>query len=895
MLWKSYILSLLPCFIITKCEVFAGNFGRFEFDIIKHVQVKAKSNNSSVVKFKNISCVVHYYNLILEPKPDEMRSKSMQFYFCLNCVFADWIQNELFKLIEGVPYLRYVELGSSINDEFRNKVSVETIANISVIIERFLNVLFAIVNMYTYPAHIDTGLMKSLLLLYFKLNVITNLYSNNNNVRAESVGTSSTTSGHDGVIIPLILDSINAFQRYYALNCDVSSWYYDESTIFGYSTKAPNSNERINIDQFFLDIYSKDTVPHDRCTIGRILLRDILQSEEDIVAREISKVKLKLVHGYVHIKDILAEFGNSYNLEFVLWYQRIVHRAIVKIVCTKMLDTLGSKHDFSFGTIVAFKVLNFLFSDFTDLPQRLVDIFSLLASDNVLNTDNYTAIKKTVGNYLGGRYVHDETVYFASRLPFFHIEVIAEKSISSLEHFLNTIMNKIADYRCMVNVLKFLNVDKAKYYLPHVQRSFTVDDILGKMFRRNTLAARPRLPGHDKQTIDPEVPDTCSWHDENKQRGRETQLKIIDNRDLQDKTCNYLIMVYKICVDSVVDQSRHESLEDRSAYLSELKNTVYTITHYLEINLFKTNHRSASLSQVAFSLAAMGKIVGSQLAQDDARLLYSEGLPYLYAVMTTLNEYGLMHCGPPKYNFLMFNNFDAIDKRIYVDERKSFLEHLGRPKYVAKDGVRLSTIYGLYEVYKDEADLKYLLFYWRGETRTFKNIFNNLRNTVMDPVYVYELHDVYFKYVLAKIYYETFVYVDRLCAIEMNVVNAEQTLFLERFGFYQVFYTTCMLPPDNFPRPFRYFIGLLNLYLSKFFKYASNHSVFLPHTQDKIKVEKEFAKLGVVVNKPLTTDNKQSFNMDEESLKASEFKSKIESIVASINNTFIERFVEKYI
>jgi hypothetical protein len=533
-----------------------------------------------------------------------------------------------------------------------------------------------------------------------------------------------------------------------------------------------------------------------------------------------------------------------------------------------------------------------------NLPKSLVNSFRFfIARGENLTHNDYLKLETELNNYLTEKEMENDEVYEASRLPDFEMKVIAEESISSLEQFLEALMNKITDYKCMANVFRLLNAEKEKYYLPHKQRSFTVHNFVRDKLR--TLEPQIISPRNKWKNLTEHVTGASI---DNYRSEQKSYRQIKDNIYLVGETCKYITSVYKHCIKALrtINRANYMCWNERVA---KLKSINATITNLLKINLFDTNHRSNTLNQIFFDIVPMNAIVLNRILQKNDALLYTEVLSYLFMVMTELNKYGLRHCQPPSYKYMLINNIESKpnSKQSCEDERNSFLSKMMLvSKSGNENGPQLSMLNNLYNFYETQLKKGFIykdsiLFYWRGETRTFRNIFNNLRDTVMSPSYLYELNDVYYKLILANVFYETNIFISLL---RIDQINLSSHLIM-----YKWLTDSDLLSKDDFPKAFIYLIQQLNSFVRKYFNNAVMHDKFPTfELSEKYYVEMEFKRLGVILD---VTESKLSsivIGMNDKNIKKQmkwieTFKSKFNEIMNSgkyVKQTFLDQFLNKY-
>ncbi|KAF0697736.1 Uncharacterized protein FWK35_00035595, partial [Aphis craccivora] len=194
--------------------------------------------------------------------------QSNKFYFCINCYFAEWVQNQLIELIQDMPKKFEEDINKS--DKSIKYIMEKT--------EYFINVLSNFINKHSYNSMskmVDTS--------FFQLLVSTNILLN--------YVLSNDTEMNVEKTLTRILRIINKAQKFMAYNCDIISSDYNNKYFFSYSmTKSKTNKYSIDIDNFFnlLRSYNLVTIERERCKVEDILLRKLISSD-DIVYAELEK------------------------------------------------------------------------------------------------------------------------------------------------------------------------------------------------------------------------------------------------------------------------------------------------------------------------------------------------------------------------------------------------------------------------------------------------------------------------------------------------------------------------------------------------------------------------------------------------------------------------------
>jgi hypothetical protein len=169
----------------------------------------------------------------------------------------------------------------------------------------------------------------------------------------------------------------------------------------------------------------------------------------------------------------------------------------------------------------------------------------------------------------------------------------------------------------------------------------------------------------------------------------------------------------------------------------------------------------------------------------------------------------------------------------------------------------------------------------------------------MSPSYIYELNDVFYKLVLANIYFETKLFVYPFTIFEQSAETLNSNDFM-----YLSYIKADLVDKTNFPKQFKYLIQQLNDFLRFILQSTYHFEIFPPSVFGEIDMEEEFKKIGVVINlvqleatiSTMKYRNPLS-NFNKESNRFNRFLNKVSGIVnltKKVNDKFINRFVDQY-
>ncbi|VVC35983.1 Hypothetical protein CINCED_3A021619 [Cinara cedri] len=714
---------------------------------------KKINNNLFAVQFKSVSCQIYYYDSEYAKTPEsEDKNKSLsKFYVCMNCIFAEWIQNKLFKFVKGFPLLYQSKLMDEY-DAYKSdfKKSLAVLNGIMEQTVRFINILFNFLNIVTYSAFMDIDLLKTLLSFSFKINYINNL-----------------------------------------------QYQYDEAT-------------ENDINEFLREIkpMNLETV-REYCSTKQMLLGNILVDSVDTncVTKDLEMVYFECEcenNVSINTQAFFEKIKFSDNLEVIFWYMKSVYIAIVKLISKKTLLALEDillnrkkkenviKLNGDFFTW--FDTIHFFFSIYSDLPLELIDSFRRLIKNRIIDDESLQKLMKNLRMYNTNK-----LKYKKSELYYPKVKISVRHSLDrSLEDFMNSMINKIDDYKCFVNLLEFLYVEYSRYYTPYmknVKKVFTFMEV--------------NLCGNGAREQYKPLNNLYEYFNtESSKPSMSTSVYLANNYDSAVKNgCDLVVKLYQYCFETfiVLNDIQFKYTNTNDIDFNEVKENINSIINYLTDSTIK--YENTSLNRITFNLIPLIPFVGVQLYD---KRIYSELKRLVHVIMSELNTYGIDYCVPPSNNYLLFNNIDLdrIGKHnTYFVEWQKYIDSLSVKK-------ELPSYSDLSKIYSDQYPFilvydQIVLFKWKGELKPLTYIFLNINNAITSSIYVNALYDLYFKFTLVVMFYEAQCLMKHLDADKRNINVEEMT-----YGKYVI----AKLPPESdFPPYFNEFISNYSLYMISYY------------------------------------------------------------------------------
>lgn len=868
-MWFDYsrIHFLLLALATMRSDVSADRLG----DLLLAVRVSTTSatisETVSRVMIENVTCDIYVYDEKKAGEHADDLESTAKFYTCVNCVFAGWLQDQLIEFVGRFPTLYQPALLSKYDGLVRKHFDGpdETLDRITGFAARFVNVLFNFMDAYTSASMVDASFLRTLLSFGFAIDYLKTAYADDG---AADDGTDRKTS--DDAAISRILRTVNAAQMFRALNCDVSAPFYDNALFYGYTKPVPAVTDGPDIRRFLRHIRPAGLETHlERCTGGRMLLRDVLASA-DVVARELSSVfvYVECPQGKVPPSfdaRFAEKVARTHDLDVILWYQKVVYDVLLRLLCFKAKRELlrlpyGER---AVEITQGFDVLSFMWAESTDAPPVLANALSSLAAGKALNQQDEAAVTKAVTDFLNSQIAMPPERPL--RLPSFNVNVYYKVTDSKLEPFMDAIINRVDDYKCFVRLFRTLNADYRKYYMPHARNLRRVYKFVRQkacVVKTGASGSRadgkgPETDGSTTETVRsrprPSLPESGEGGSGSNESGirkeRKKKSPVVEIRktpDNDDNVCSGLIGMYQYCFETllVLNDCRAAEVREPGAGLSclpEVGKNIEAVAWYLAS---ASNLRDHSIKKMSFDVAAVQTMAGDRFWLGG---LYDELQRHLYVVMAELNKSGLQFCRPPKYGYLLFNNVDVSStgqhRRFHVWWNK-FMPTVG-----PEPGAKLSKLDVLIGEYRDNARdfVRYrraVKLYWKGATMSADEIFRNASHAVSGPDYAYALYDVYFRFSLAAMYYEA----QSLFKTADVVYNADPSLIKNFHRVFDVFVEKSAVDENCFPRVYRTLIADYNSNVSKAYSRVIATGNFHINSAVFKALKVQFAALGIFID-----------------------------------------------
>lgn len=476
------ILIFFLCFLTSRIvETFPDTFEEFRDNAKKYgITSEVVGQNKSIVYINNKSYEIHIYDPVDDKstrKRDETDPTSKivekplvtkrvfydntlhKLYISINCEFVEWTRDELLKMLEPCPSL-YKKQFQSVDDKIYSKYCKNSGTAFNYMInniQRFIDILLNFQKMYSsvHDTSIDTDVLTSFLALIFKMDILNGLCVS-----------SSQTHVSDVLIVRLLLESLNSFQRFSYFHCKLST-YYDNKILYGFFMNEHDIKDK-TIEPFLNDIQQLNLESLRNCNAKQMILLDM-------ISREFGDTTWKMSEASVLFKDVLPKIEVSHDTSILFWYQKYVLDMIMKFlfITAREYFTTNPLQCFSDNEVTDFEsIYSILIFGVQNLPWDLIDCLSLLAEKIkgkycVGDHEFINTITKCINSI--------STIQFAKTVIFIQEEndvIHVNDNVdsipnSTLDKFIRYLNENSEELKCFVRLFEFLsNKSDTTYFMP---------------------------------------------------------------------------------------------------------------------------------------------------------------------------------------------------------------------------------------------------------------------------------------------------------------------------------------------------------------------------------------------------------------------------------------------
>lgn len=777
----------------------------------------------------------------------------VKFYTCMNCEFAVWTRDELFKVVEIFPI---VYDSNFVNNIFRDQFSkvvykLDRIANAT---DRHIDILFNVTQSID-SSTIDESLLVALLGLRLKIDYIKTLHK-----RGDEVYDTLSSNGLDREIVQLVLKSINEIEIFSALNCGVTTFYDDKL----FERRLMDEQDDNESTRFLRDIepLNLESTGENRCSMLRMLLGGVLNGENNL-SRGMMYVEISSIcGGIVLLKDIFDEIRSAHGLEVIYWYQRCIIHIIMSLLCEKIKQFLSSYdvHQVIPSTIRrTFQNINAqLFSGPIGIPVGIIDCFELLASKTQLTSNEMSFVNEQISHYLKDLTDSvnlNKRHYRRNNMNENDEDSLKNLLFSPLEEYLAEIELNIDEYKCFMQLYKLLTREFYSYYAPFVMNyEKIVDFVVSSKFCDWTVDAEFASNWYQRYYVIKHlnviftnisyITGVFYEYEIDGKRIIETDItKNPTKSQLINQGCVYIMTLIYFCFDVIKNYNTPTTtaISDSDTFFSAFLE-LYKIREALaEVVKIYPNHY---FQKIAYQLLPYIDILGEKWMN---KFTISDSFVRIISLfVNVLNYYGLEYCYPPNHNFIMFNKF-YVDKyggkNVFAEEVETFLLTIKSKKrfefrLTNVNFVSLTSMFRTYEMSSGKLSRhkNIIRFEWNGKQTGIAEIYMRMVSSLVRSHYFYAFFDILFKFYLATIYREISVFYRACKTVETNVGDSN--------SFKNVIEN--ILNIVAIPKQFQGIIGRLNEYLTLIYEeiYEKiNHENDVRDLEER--THKTFQKIGV--------------------------------------------------
>lgn len=819
---KMFFFFFTYVYTVSKTGVFSNRLSELENNVSK-LRIKSSWLNSSTstVFIGTSTYEIYFYEHSgLKYFSRFFDNTLIKFYTTVNCVFAEWTRDKLFKLVKPIPLLYQSKFLDEYNDVFLKHFdkSQKVVNKIIHKTEKFIDVLMNFINIYlsANDTSNDTHMLRVLLSLNFKINFI----------RTLDAETPTDENNKDFVLVRMMLGVLNWIQNFIFLNCKLSS-HYSNKQFFGFSEKEQKNG--LSVSKLFQKITPLNLESRERCSVKQMVLFGV-------IPRTFGHISWKIQNGIVTVKHVVQKIQNCPDLEIIHWYQVNIFRTITKLLLTKIRHHCALHKNISKDIFNRFETMHSrVLRGIVNLPSKIIECFSLPilkknTSSCILKFSSYVKsflkstdedsypkdddLKKSITvclNSLDDIELETDTVnIIPSNEGFDNVrEHLNNLPISTLEEYIVYLEQIADDLKCFIRFFEFLHSENVLYNVPSTEKI-------------------EKIKYFEKQLIENEIRND----EETEQRSleKETQAK---QEFLNRQGCYYFKSMYHYCLDTIIhlniangenmyeniyDIQVTSNLEKVKMFLLELTNEYWHFPH------FKVVHNIIPLIELQTEFKFSTKI------HDIKRLVL--------VIMAELNNYSIEYCNPAEFNYLFFNNinFDTIgllSTRVN-DEIKTSMSVM--KKQTKGSDCTYSRIRDIFKMFFESSNVftKYsnIRLIWKGKKQKIEEIYNSFVYAILSPSNLYATYHFYLKFAIAILYYE-------ICNAFNLVPNLKRDLKIK-------YHFKLHLKEHEFPTVYKKIIRSIK----DFNRFHENQPILEENIikNDKNKIKDEFEKIGVSID-----------------------------------------------
>lgn len=744
----------------------------------------------------------------------------------INCKFAFWTISKIQELIKSSPLFYpnqfdfYEHTDTEHNEEFEKNLENflnfvhKTIAEYSIFIYNILyftsevrvhNIAFTLKSMFTL-------LIKSHYIFSFKKGDINTRHISNTE------------------ILRLIQLEMIELQRFYLMHCEEVPENNNENAQLLYGLLVPINVHKIVIEN---DVNSMFRILNNSLHLHSIfenackvsdLLKVVRLSSDIIVFREIADVQVKVTSEvYVSIRDIMNQIETNYDLNVLYWFYETIWITIVKLVVQKILYILTLGTDIKYLKNDIAKVYNY--TSIHGVPLYIKKAFNILrnlyndhrvTNTGSMNSNVNTQLKKYFDDLNSDGF---KTFLIEIKLPDGgDFQMKKSQYSESVTVLLKFIANNIDNFECI------------NYYFKPVKNAYC------NYFKPFANSKTFLIP---KSSI-----------------------------EKSNTTCDFITKIYFLCIQASTFLNKFvKNISDKingTVSITGLEKTLLKIKNVFLL-LVKKRTDDVEILILAYDVSAI--LVNYKLDRENV-YFHVKSQRIINVILNEMNKYKIKNCAHANLSLLTFGN-------TYLNEIYNTNSINGSIEYYFKNYVsnfnfgdlifetsindndwQFLSIDYIYRTFVEKSNVfspyeEKIKIIWNGSVQSLNEIFNNESAIVFDPLIVYFLYEVYFKYCAAIIFFriKEVLLTNNLNKIDKNVESMKNTLNVHWKSF--------------FPLAMRYILDdIENNFLHVSYKYVDSTKGLISEIE---KIEEKFKTLNIVYENSVlrSIESKSCFNFQQ--------------------------------
>lgn len=532
------------------------------------------------------------------------------------------------------------------------------------------------------------------------------IYGSNNNDGNNNKYEEDQTEGIDGIVVRMIMQSINSFLNFMTLNCDFPSFSHNFDKLSSYSTLKSNRHH-LKITKFLKDIRKLQLESLNVCGLNQMLLLDKNQWDW-------TGVEWKSEEKALRFEKIVEHIILVYDLEVIHLYLDLVFKTIIKTILSKT-QTYNNTFPEENITLLRDFYKQFML-DYYNIPSDIIEIFDTF--------NNYDSIERTD--------LLQKIDLFMNSVSEIYIGPENQLLNLSLEKFMKFLLDNVDSVKCFLRLYEFLRGEYRTHYVPFLKDTDKFDAFLNTATKADTLTYRPQIRREDLLSV---------------------RLQELFNSEVQDETgvCQYIKGLKHYCFMDVL--SLNSALTARNTSKSTYSDEVKLYFRKI-LELMMQLVADKNWLRVIFTAPLIDVYKRMEFLEYDKIPHY---LQLVSTVLSEFNAYVLKHCRisgfdywyPNNANLSFMGRFALFDREISQAWKNMNLIETEHNPYQYLQVLQSYFNQRYFRVHK-----KHILFNWKSEKRDIGYIDRCTNTVILSSSYSYVFYDIRIKFFAAVTFYE---------------------------------------------------------------------------------------------------------------------------------------------